>query len=111
MKQRIKQWILRHKLPTFLTGVILLAFVLVMISMEVYYRSGAYQLDLSRPEWMARRAEIDEAPKTRDAFDAQGEITVEVLDEFLERYKEEAGRAIDTGAFSADVLSNEELGI
>lgn len=109
--QQIKQWAFRHRLAAFLIGVIGLAFVLVMISMNVYYASGAYQLDLSRPEYKSVRSQIEPVPKTKDAFDAQGEINEAVLDDFLNRYKEEAERVIEADAFSGDVLSNEQLGI
>ncbi len=108
---RVKQWVLRHRLPAFLIGVIALALVLVMISMNAYYASGAYQLDLSRPEYKEVRSQIESTPKSKDAFEAQGDINEEVIDDFLSRYKEQAGRAIEADAFSGDVLSNEQLGI
>lgn len=111
MLQRAKQWIMRYRLPAFLIGVISLAFVLVMISMSVYYVSGAYQLDLSRPEYKSVRSQIESGDKATEAFEAQGEINAEVLEQFLTRYKEDAGKAIEADAYSGDVLSNEQLGI
>ncbi|OYX42369.1 hypothetical protein B7Y94_03560 [Candidatus Saccharibacteria bacterium 32-49-12] len=107
----LKQWIMRYRLPAFLIGVIVLAIVLVLISMNVYYRSGAYQLDLSRPEYKSVRSQIDTDKKTRHNFEAQGPINSQVLEDFLRMYDEEARRVIEADAYSADVLSNEQLGI
>lgn len=111
MRERIKQWVVRYRLPAFLIGVVSLAIVLVMISMSVYYVSGAYQLDLSRPEYKSVRSQIESAPKAKDVFEAQGEVNGDVLDAFMKYYEEEARKVIEADVFSGDVLSNEQLGI
>lgn len=109
--EKIKQLISQYKLPAFLVAVIGLAFVLVLISMHVYYVSGTFQLDLSRPEYTPVRAQIEKESKTKQTFDAQGSIDNQVLDDFLTQYKNEADRAVKAQAYSNNVLSDEQLGL
>lgn len=111
MKDKIKEFTNKYKLPVFLGSAVALAAALVSISMAIYYSSGAYQLDLSRPEYKGVRSQIEPDRKSDDMFDAQGEVNPEVLDGFLDLYQEEADKALKSDAYSADVLSNEQLGI
>lgn len=111
MKQQIKDFANRYKLPVFLASSVLLAGVLVAISMVIYYKSGAYQLDLSRPEYQGVRSQIEADQKADDAFAAQGAVDVGVLDDFLDQYQKQADKALAADAYSTDVLSNEQLGI
>ena len=111
MKDRLNELIHRHKLPAFLVAVVILAGVLVVISVSVYYRSGAYQLDLSRPEYKDVRSQIEKDKKVNDLFDAQGPVDEATLNDFLKQYQEEADKALKADAFGTDVLSNEQLGI
>ena len=111
MKDRLNELIHRHKLPAFLVAVVILAGVLVVISVSVYYRSGAYQLDLSRPEYKHVRSQIEKDKKVNDLFDAQGPVDEATLNDFLKQYQEEADKALEADAFGTDVLSNEQLGI
>lgn len=108
---KIKQIPQKYKLPVFLNAVIFVAFILVIISMQMYYGSGAAQLDLSRPEYVSVRSQINKADDKKKSFDTQGEVTEKVLEEFLNDYKLEAKKATDANAFSNDVLSDEALGI
>lgn len=108
---RIKHWILRYRLPAFLIGVIGLAFIMVIVSVHVYYATGSYQLDLSRPEYKSVRSQINPDPKKKEIFDSQGDISEGSLDHFLNLYKDEAKKALEAKAFSGDVLSDEQLGI
>ena len=106
----IKRLIEQYRLPAFLMVAVIVAGVLVTISMHVYYASGAAQLDLSRPEYIAVRSQIAVDKKNKKVFDAQGEITDSVLEDFLGQYKQSAAKVLDANAFSVDVLSDEELG-
>lgn len=110
---KIKDIIRKYKLPVFLIVAILLAGILVGTSVRMYYVSGAAQLDLSRPEYVSVRSQIDKnaTKKTSDLFDTQGEVTDTVLEEFLVDYRIQSSKALDSGAFSNEVLSDEALGI
>ena len=111
MKEKVLVLVHRHKLSAFLVTVVGLAAVLVLVSMSVYYSSGAYQLDLSRPEYKGVRSQIERDKKTDDTFDTQGEVDAAVIDDFLGRYQQEADKALKADAYGTDVLSNEQLGI
>ena len=89
----IKKFASRYnKFAVFIGSTILVSVLLVSISMFVYYQSDAYRLDLSRPEYTARRSEISKTIK-----------------EFLKLYDDEAKGIAKTKAFSNDVLSDKEL--
>lgn len=109
--QRIKRLIDQHRFGVFISSVILLAVLLVMVSMWLYYSSDAFRLDLSRPEYMELRSEINKGAEKKDAFEAQGAINDEVLEDFLKRYSAESDKALNAKAFSNDVLSDEQLGL
>lgn len=106
-----KQLIQQYRLPSFIVGVIVLAILMMVVSMSIYYLSGAYRLDLSRPEYTALRSQIRQDATTVEEFPAQGAVDGAVLEDFLLRYKKEADGLIELKAFSIDVLSDENLGI
>ena len=111
MKDRLTELVRRYNLVVFLAMAIFLALLMVLASIVIYYRSGAYQLDLSRPEYKEVRSQIEKDKKTSDIFGAQGPVNEAVLDDFLVQYQTEADRALGASAFSNDVLSNDQLGI
>lgn len=108
---RIKALINKYKFPAFLIGVVSLAVVLVGISMRIYYVSGAFQLDLSRPEYEPVRSRIDQAAKKHNEFPTQGELTPQALDDFLSQYAPEADKVTSSNGFADDSLSNAQLGL
>lgn len=104
--------ITQYKLPTMVLSVIAVSIVLVGISMHLYYSSDAFRVDLSRPDYVPYRAQIDNSnDHNRDMFEAQGEVTDKVLDNFLQKYKQEEKKADGARAFASDVLSDDQLGI
>lgn len=108
---KLRRVIEKYKFATFLSAVIILAIVMVGVSMRMYYLSGAFQLDLSRPEYTSVRDQIDPAPKHQDEFLSQGDVTTQTLDDFLGRYKGESSKVLDEPGFSDDSLSDDKLGI
>lgn len=108
---KIKSVIARRRFAFFIASMIFVATILVSVSMYVYYSSGAYSLDLSRPEYKERRSEIKKDSNKNDVFDESGEITDSVLDDFLVQFRSEEKQIKDTKAFQGEVLSDEELGI
>lgn len=112
MQNKLRAAIEKYRLATFLLVVVILAVVMVLVSVNVYYRSGAYQLDLSRPEYRSVRSQIEPDRKVSDDdFQASGAMSDEVLRDFLEKYQIEADRAVKADAFSADVLGDDQLGL
>lgn len=111
MKDRLINFIKRFKFQVFLGSVIAISLVLVNISMNLYYSTNAYQLDLSRPEYVKVRSQIEKDPKDEDSFSEQGPVNQETLEDFLNRFQAEERKAIDSKAFQNDVLGDEQLGI
>lgn len=109
--EHLQKFVNKHRFSVFITGVVSLAVFLVLISMKIYYSSDAFRLDLSRPEYMELRSEINKGTESKDAFDSQGPIDDQVLDDFLKRYNSESDKVTKTKAFSNDVLSDSQLGI
>lgn len=112
LSRRIVGLVTQYKLPTMVLSVIAVSIVLVGISMHLYYSSDAFRVDLSRPDYVPYRAQIDNSnDHNRDMFEAQGEVTGSVLDSFLQKYKQEEKKADGARAFASDVLSDDQLGI
>lgn len=110
--RQMARLIMQHKLPTMVISVIVVSIVLVGISMHLYYSSDAFRVDLSRPDYVPYRAQIDNSnDHNRDMFEAQGEVTGKVLDDFLQKYKQEEKKADGARVFASDVLSDDQLGI
>ena len=97
-------------------GSILIALMTTGVSLAVYHNSGDIYLDRSRPGFMPDEYEYEEENKKEEqleyTFDKDGKITIEVLDEYLEKLETEVD-AIDANGdvFDGKNLSNEELGI
>lgn len=108
---RLQRQVMQHRLPVFVTAIIVMAIILVAISMQLYYKSDAFRLDLSRPEYKPLRPQIAKDSKKDKAFEAQGAIDTKTMQDFLERYNAEAQKVTDSQPFVIDVLSDEQLGI
>ena len=83
------------------------------VSLAIYHNSGDIYLDRSRPGYLPDEQEIEEEDKQEQyIFDKTGKITMEVIDEYLERLQVDV-RAIDAyeKPFDENVLSDEKLGI
>lgn len=112
LSRRLVELTMQHKLPTMVISVIVVSIVLVGISMHLYYSSDAFRVDLSRPDYVPYRAQIDNSnDRNRDMFEAQGEVTGRVLNDFLQKYKQEEKKADGARAFASNVLSDDQLGV
>lgn len=107
----IRQLITSHKLVAMVAGTILVSMILVGTALSMYYTSGSYQLDLSRPEYEASRKDIQANSMDHGKFDVQGPVDAASVREFLELYKVREKSVQDAKAFEGDVLSNENLNI
>lgn len=111
MSRAIVEKIKHHQLQVFIALTIIVSIILVLISMRMYYSAGAYKLDLSRPEYVQIRSQIEKDPKDNNKFDEQGPISKGVLDDFLKRYRAEEESITDSKSFEGDALSDEWIGL
>lgn len=93
---------------------ILIALATTGVSLAIYHNSGDIYLDRSRPGYLPDESEIEEGEKEEEEynFEKSGKLTVEVIEEYLEKLQVEV-KAIDVydKPFDGDVLSDERLGI
>jgi hypothetical protein len=91
-----------------------IAVVTTSVSLAIYYYSGDIYLDRSRPGYLPDEEEVEEENTEEGEYDfsQSGQITEEVLDEYLEKLQVEIDAInVYTDPFGADALSDEKLGI
>ncbi len=98
----------RHRFTLLLIITVLIAFVLTVVSMTIYNKSGAAQLDLSRPGYRSVSDKIDTDTKI-DEYSASGTITKDAINGFIKIYDEQAKKAKAVDAFNGDPLNPEVL--
>ena len=92
---------------------IVLSLITTGISLIVYHNSGDIYLDRSRPGFLPDEEEIEEEEEKEEyIFEKSGKLTVEIIEEYLEKLQTEV-KAIDSysGPFDSGTLSNSRLGI
>lgn len=99
------------KFLIFIAASIVTALVLVVISMYLYQRSGAAQLDLSRPTYESVRSQAQRSDKVED-FGATGELGDVDLKKFKSIYEATAKDVqSQNNSFSSKPIDNETLSI
>ncbi len=90
---------------------ILIALVTTGVSLAIYKFSGDIYLDRSAPDFLPPDTEEPEEEIDYDLSE-NGPVTKEVVDEYLEKLREEA-KALDSydAPFGSSALSDENLGI
>lgn len=106
---RLKGW-QRHRFLLMVGMTIFTALFLVSVAMALYVRSGAAQLDLSRPGYMSVRAEASRSDEFT-GFSSTGVINTASLDQFRGLYDVQAERATNVDSFGGDVISDQALSI
>ena len=92
---------------------VLIALLTTSVSLAWYHNSGDIYLDRSRPGYLPDDTEIDVGdPEADFNFSENGTISEDDLDEYLKAYGVEQ-KAVNEykGAFSAEALSDEALGL
>lgn len=97
-----------HKLLIMVFGSIAISIVLVLISLALYYSTGASQLDLSRPGYSDLREQVRNDDDFK-GFSPVGPINEDSLEEFDKLYAEKLKEIEAVDAFSNDVLSLKSL--
>ena len=94
---------------------IVISIITTGVSLAIYHNTGDIYLDRSRPGYLPDEQEIEEEGEKQEeeyVFDRSGKITIDVIDEYLEKIQTEV-RAIDaySDPFDENALSNAKLGI
>lgn len=106
----VKNFVLAHQFLFFIIFCIVIAFVMTMISLQLYKHSGAMKLDMSRPGYEQVRSEVE---KSRDdqPYSATGELNEAAIDDFnnrIDRYKQELE---NLGTYDNSIISDENLNL
>ncbi len=83
------------------------AAAVVGVSLWLYYSSGTFLLDLSRP----RQGEMVDLADESWTFPAAGELEADDIERFMSEFSGMRGRINDIHAFTDQALSDETLGI
>ena len=106
-----KPALIRMSFSVVIAGAIIIAILLVILSMYLYDRSGASQLDLSLPELQEERLKAQQM-RDYDTFRASGELDEEALDYFEQIYMKQQDTILeDHNGFDPARLSDETLEI
>lgn len=95
-------------------GAVFITLLTTTISLKIYHDSGDIYLDRSRPGFLPKEEENEkDKDKANFSFSDSGEITREVLEEYLVNLRSELDRLNDFGSepYDATPLSNQSLGI
>lgn len=112
--QQIKEHLInpgRYNFIFFLIGSIGLASTLVVVSMFLYDRSGAAQLDLSRPGYVDVRSQSITSDSDFVEYPSTGSVNQSTIDEFKTLFDQQSEKAKAIDAFGGDPLSDSALGI
>lgn len=81
----------RHQFVCFVILCIVVALVMTIISLELYRRSGAMKLDMSRPGYEKVRTEVEKSTDDQP-YDSTGAFTEEAVSDFdnrIDKYQQE----------------------
>jgi hypothetical protein len=98
----------QHRFLVMIAGAIMAACFLVSVALGLYNSSGASQVDLSRPEYEAIRAQAAKADNDK-SFSATGTLDENALKSFDELYTERAAKVVGVDSFDDAALSDESL--
>jgi len=94
-----------HRFLALIIMSIFIAIILIVISMAVYYTSGAAQLDLSRPGYKEVRSKAVTNDKSFTNYSSTGVVNLISIGEFKTLYKQQADKAKAVDAFGNDPLN------
>lgn len=98
-----------HRFLVLIIFSICISITLVVASMIIYNRSGAAQLDLSRPGYKDVRAKAVSKDDSFSNFSATGVINAGTMDSFKLLFAQQATKAKAVDAFSGDPLNPDIL--
>lgn len=93
-------------------GSILIAAITTIASLQIYRATGDIYLDRSRPGYIFEDEKHNEEDDQKESFSNEGEINVEVIDEYLNELDTVIERIDDSADdFSPEPLSDDSLNI
>lgn len=109
-KRSIRQVLGAHQFACFITLCVVIAGAMTVISLELYRRSGAMKLDMSRPGYEKVRTEVEKSSDDQP-YDSSGALTDEALQDFENRVKKYQDELDNLGQYDNSIISDESLNL
>ena len=109
-KRSIRQVLGAHQFACFITLCVVIAGAMTVISLELYRRSGAMKLDMSRPGYEKVRTEVEKSSDDQP-YDSSGALTDEALQDFENRIKKYRDELDNLGQYDNSIISDESLNL
>lgn len=100
----------KNRFVMLIFGSIIISLLLVSVALIWYARSGAAQVDLSRPGYSGVRNKVSENQDS-STFQNSGPINKEVLDSYEKLFNKTADQVTSVETFESQALSDETLRI
>ncbi len=100
----------KHLFGTMIVCSIFIAIVIVFVSMWLYYKSGAYQLDLSSPNYVDVRSKIDNTDDSVE-YSNTGNMDSNAIKDFNNLFSQKVQKVKSVDVFGGDPLNPESLGM
>ena len=100
----------KNRFVILIFGSIIVSLLLVTVALIWYARSGAAQVDLSRPGYSGVRNQVN-GNQDSSTFKNSGPINKEVLDSYEKMFNKTANQLTSVRTFEAQALSDETLRI
>ena len=106
---KIKEFLGKHQLGFFIFIVVIVAVILVVISVTIYVKSGAINVDCSLPTdaEVCQKVIVDDI--NEKSFSPNGFFNEQAIKDFNAVYDEIKSGLDQMGDFDADVISNDAL--
>lgn len=105
-----KQFLAKHQLACFIVGCIAIALVMTSISLELYRRSGAIKLDMSRPGFERVRREVEKSTDDQP-FSSSGTIDAAAIKDFNSRIDKYSSDLHNMGGYGATSIEDDDLNL
>ena len=113
MKNKMKsicKYLVEHQFALFIIICITAAFIMTLISLELYRRSGAMNLDMSRPGYESVRMKVEQTSDDRP-YSSSGSLTNEAITDFEERLNNYKDELNNLGTYDNSIVSDENLNL
>lgn len=98
-----------HRFLVLIISAIFISGILIIISMFLYYKSDAAQLDLSRPGYKDVRSQAVSNDSSFSNYSNYGDINKDTIAEFKALFNQQAIKAKGVDAFGGDPLNPDKL--
>lgn len=101
----------KYGLPFGIGLAIIIAVLLSVLSMTLYFVSGTAKLDLSRPGYESARNQINHDDGSEETFSSNGALDGKVMKDFLTMYDKRSKSLEQYDIFNQSILDDVQIGL